>query len=368
MPFLTIRSDLTTMAADAIVSPDNAELSYSGGASAQIFEAAGLEDMRRACAAVAPCAPGCAAITPGFRLRAKYVIHTVGPVWAGGTHHEAETLASCYRESLRLAAKHGCRSVAFPLIATGTYGYPYEAAQRVAAETIRAYLAEEDDGDMSVTLVLYDRERCGRSTDLYAQLPPELRRNAPVPPVNMPMERRMRPLPLGFGSRRKVREVEEDTALPAEPAAMPMAAAPAPAAMPKEAAGPRSFDDLADWIGKQHEQTFVECLFDFIDRTGLTDAEIYNRSNLDRRHFSKMRSDRNYRPTKGTVLALCMGLELDADDAATLLRRAGYAFSDADRRDQIVLWCLEHRYWHIDEVNLLLFSMELEQLGQRTWP
>ena len=134
--------DITRLAVDAIVNAANPTLA-GGGVDGAIHRAAGPE-LVRASRPLAPCPTGSAVITPGFRLPARHVIHTVGPVWRGGEADEDVLLASCYRESLRLAVGHGCRTVAFPAISTGVYGFPPERAAPVAVRTVAAFLAAED--------------------------------------------------------------------------------------------------------------------------------------------------------------------------------------------------------------------------------
>ncbi len=134
------RGDITRLGLDAIVNAANAGLSGGGGVDGAIHRAAGPE-LLAACRTLGGCATGDAKITPGFRLPARWVIHAVGPVWRGGDHGEAELLARCYRRALALAEAQGMRSVAFPSIATGVYGYPIERAARIALREVVAHLA-----------------------------------------------------------------------------------------------------------------------------------------------------------------------------------------------------------------------------------
>ena len=139
---LTARiADITTLALDAIVNAANSDLAAGGGVCGAIHRAAGPE-LARACAALAPCPAGSARITPGFRLPARFVIHAVGPVWRGGTFGEPALLASAYRTSIHLARDNGLRSIAFPAIGTGIFGYPLDAATKIAVAAVREALAE----------------------------------------------------------------------------------------------------------------------------------------------------------------------------------------------------------------------------------
>ena len=135
------RGDITAMAVDAIVNAANSALAGGGGVDGAINRAAGPE-LVKASRALAPCPAGEARITPGFRLKARWVIHTVGPVWEGGDKGEAELLASCYRRSLALAAREGAASVAFPAISTGAYRFPLREACRIAARTVGEEVAK----------------------------------------------------------------------------------------------------------------------------------------------------------------------------------------------------------------------------------
>ena len=169
MPFRIVRDDIVNLKVDAVVNAANTELRMGGGVCGAIFRAAGAEALREACAPLAPIPCGGAAITPGFRLNARFIIHTAGPVYRGGQSGESRLLRSCYVNALRLARQNGCASVAFPLISSGIYGYPREEALAIATSAIADFLLHEDDG-MTVLLVVFDKASFVFSTKLLGDV------------------------------------------------------------------------------------------------------------------------------------------------------------------------------------------------------
>ena len=343
MPFTIIRDDITKSHADAIVNAANTSLLMGGGVCGAIFSAAGPDELQDACDKLAPIRTGEAVMTPGFRLPAKHIIHTAGPVYRDGKQGEEEQLYSCYANSLRLAVQSGCESVAFPLISSGIYGYPKTEALRVATSAIRDFVNEND---IDVYLVVFDKDAFSVSEKLlgavksyisehYAEEHHKLRREKfPGDESNL--------FSVTGIAERSIPMVAEAISAPTKP--KPQA------------------KRLQDIVGNLDEP-FSATLLRLIDATGRKDAEIYRRANIDRRLFSKIRGNMNYTPSKPTVIAFAVALELTLDQTADLLSRAGYALSRSRKFDVIIEYFITNRNFDIYEINEVLFSYDQPLLG-----
>ena len=354
MPLLLVRNDITRMTVDAIVNAANPSLLGGGGVDGAIHRAAGPELLKE-CRTLGGCQTGDAKITGAYRLHARYVIHTVGPIWRGGGHGEEHLLRSCYRRSLELAADRGCETVAFPLISSGVYGYPKADAFRVATEAISAFLA---DHDLTVYLVLFDRaaylqgDRFGDVQsfidDAYAET--ELKR-----PRNLYSNRWAKEPRDAMADTGEFCAVQESASEDAWHAQM------APSALPKPLASEKG-KDLDDML-RQLDEGFSTTLLKLIDQKGLTDVQCYKKANIDRKLFSKIRSDPRYKPSKTTAVAFALALELTLPEAQSLLSRAGYTLSHSYLSDILVEYCIRQKQYDVLAVNELLFSYDQPLLG-----
>lgn len=339
MPFHIIRNDITRMPVDAIVNAANSSLLGGGGVDGAIHRAAGPELLAE-CRTLGGCPTGEARITKGYGLPCRYVIHTVGPVWNGGLSGESQALRSCYRNALRLAQQHGCESVAFPLISSGAYGYPYERALNIAKETILRFL--HDDDNMTVYLVLYERRRISDESR-FARVQHFLMQNhqpmvLAAPSIAPPPEPRRR---LSFPFFHQPEE--------APPEGMTCSA-------------PSISLSLEDMLG-QIDESFSQMVRRKIQERGMTNAECYKRANIDKKLFSKINSDPHYRPKKPTAVALAIALQLNMDETRELLMKAGYALSRSEKFDIIIEYFITIQHYDIFDINDALFDYDQPLLG-----
>ena len=360
MPFLIVRDDIARVSADAIVNAANTRLQAGGGVCGALFAAAGAADMQAACDAIGGCPTGSAVSTPAFALDATWVIHAVGPIWRGGLSGEREALRSCYRSVFAEAERLGARSVAYPLISAGIYGFPVDEALAIAREETEAFLRVHED--VAVTLVMFDRAtmRAGGELfdeideyidDEYVEASPHMRRRAERVAVEV----------WDAGAPDGLADVGAPSghADSAAPEAFAVAFGGEAVCAALSAAAPRELDDLLSNL----DASFSETLLVLIDERGMTDAEVYHRANLSRQLFSKIRSNRAYRPTKPTAVALAVALELDPRQTQDLLGRAGLALSRSSKFDVIVRFFLERGVHDVFRINEALFAYDQPLLG-----
>jgi len=351
MAFAIVRNDITKMAVDAIVNTANPRPVIGPGTDAMIHEAAG-PGLLIARQAIGPIAVGCAAITPAFALRAKYVIHTVGPVWNGGGNGEEEALRSCYEHSLRLAAANRCRSIAFPLISTGNYGFPKNKALQIAISAISGFLLEHE---LQIYLVVFDRGSFQLSEKLFQSVASYIDQHY-VDACEA----------VSYGIRenresfRRCRDMEI-----CESGALPEALPKAEGVQKRRPRAPMAVSkamSLEDML-RQADAGFTETLLKLIDDSGKKDSEIYKKALLSKQHFSKIRNNPNYKPTKPTALALALALELDLEATKDLIGRAGYALTNSSKFDLIVQYHIENKKYNVVEINTVLYEFDQMLFG-----
>ena len=386
MPFQIIRSDITQVSADAIVNTANPKPVIGGGTDSAIYHAAGAELLLAERKKIGEIARGDAVSTPAFMLRAKYIIHTVGPVWIDGNSGEEDTLASCYAKSLTLADELGCESIAFPLIATGTYGFPKDKALEIAMAEIGKFLLTHE---MQVTLVVFDPRSLQLSEALIGDIEqyiddhsygllrareyrenrrrerfdhdlksmPSLRPKSEEAPKESPrisgfpfeskISRERRPDPNEEMVLYDIMPSSDDISFKTEDFCM--AAAESPEA---------DIDDFS-----VNEDTFQQRLFKLIDERHLDDVTVYKRANIDRKVFSKIRCNENYHPAKKTAIAFAIALELNESEMKDLLARAEFALAPWSKFDLIISYFVSHKIYDINEINMVLFKYDQPLLG-----
>lgn len=325
MPLQIIRQDITKMQVDAIVNAANETLLGGGGVDGAIHTAAG-SGLLAECRTLGGCKTGCAKITGGYKLPAKYVIHTVGPIYNDGNHGEKALLEACYRNSLELAKEYKCETVAFPLISSGVYGYPKDKALKVAIDVISDFLLENE---MTVYIVIFDKNAYRISEKLFSAIEEYIDDNY----VDSHTDYR----------REKSRVLANS--------------------IPRHVC-----DNCYDVIDldtrlKEIDESFSQMLLRKIDEKGMTDAQCYKKANIDRKLFSKIRSDIHYKPSKVTAIAFAISLELSLKETEELLKKAGFALSHSNKFDIIIEYFIQNKNYNIFEINEALFAFDQNLLG-----
>ena len=333
MPLKIVRNDITKMMVDAIVNAANESLLGGGGADGAIHRAAGKELLSE-CRTLGGCKTGEAKITGGYNLPAKYVIHTVGPVYKDGKHGEKKLLESCYRESLSLAKNHGCETIAFPLISSGVYGYPKDKALKVAIDVISDFLLENE---MTVYIVIFDKAAYGISEKLFSNITEYIDDNYVA--------------------------LHTDYCRESMPMCAPFSAAADSIDTPIRKSKKKFFKDDLNKRIKQIDESFSQMLLRKIDEKGMTDAQCYKKANIDRKLFSKIRSDIHYKPSKPTAIAFAISLELSLEETEDMLRKAGFALSHSNKFDIIIEYFISNGNYNIFEINEALFAFDQVLLG-----
>lgn len=395
MPFQIVRNDITKMHVDAIVNTANPSVAVGDGVDSAIYKAAGWDELLKAREEIGILNPGEVGITPAFNLGAKYIIHASGPWWEGGKKNEAEVLRSCYDKSLDLAYEHGCESIAFPLLAAGTYGFPKELGIQIAVDSFTAFLEEHE---IDITLVVFGSESVSISGGLVeevasyiddeyvAQALEEEYRND-----GYPEERRERrserfesvlqsiALPSFLKKSEAESEAEEelDDEAPTfgsvpfeENMAKPCSAKPMEAPMAADMAAPeflkapsaKKTGSLEDALKEIYTDSFEKHLQQLINKKGLKNSEVYATANISKQYFSKLLKGQ-VKPSKEKMLALAVGLRLNLDETIDFLRIAGYALSPISQTDKVVEYFIEHEDYNVLKIDIVLFDYGLDPLS-----
>ena len=333
MPLQIVRNDITKMPVDAIVNAANSSLLGGGGVDGCIHRAAGPKLLAE-CRTLSGCQTGDAKITNAYDLPCNYVIHAVGPIWRGGQFHERELLTSCYENSLALAKEKHCETIAFPLISSGIYGYPKAQALKVAIDAISAFLMEND---MTVYIVIFDKAAYRISSKLFSDIASYIDDHYVETHINKTSEAMRR--------QKQFQEMDLCESIP-EPSTVPLSKAAT----------------LEDAL-QQMDESFSEMLLRKIDESGMTDSQCYKKANIDRKLFSKIKNDKYYKPSKPTVLAFALALELPLPEIQDMLMKAGFALSHSSKFDVIVEYFILKQNYSIYEINEALFAFDQSLIG-----
>ncbi|MBR3736965.1 MAG: macro domain-containing protein [Lachnospiraceae bacterium] len=380
MPFKIVRNDITKMNTEAIVNTANKYSVVGAGCDTAIYNAAGYEELLEYRVKHFGSVPeGEVFLTPGFRLPAKYIIHAVSPLFVDGTKGEEEKLRSCYRQSLQLAKEKGIRSIAFPLIATGSFGYPKEEGMRIAVDEINAFLLSNDmdvylvvfgDGDKALGQKLYpdleeyiDRtyvtekvqeEYFGKNSARSDRAYGEALASETVKPVSGRLRNAFPTLGAVFQREKKTASAPLKEELRTE------ASVPEPSVSEPTEDAEESIDFADEHESKLNERmrhlsdTFSEYLLYLIREKQMENAEVYKRAIVDKKIFSKIKNNPDYHPQKLTALCLCVGAKLNLDESKDLLARAGYALSPCDKTDIIFSYFIENEIYDMIELDIQL--------------
>lgn len=338
MPLAIIRDDITKLQVDAIVNAANSSLLGGGGVDGAIHRAAGPELLAE-CRMLGGCETGQAKLTKGYRLPAKHVIHTVGPVWRNGTQHEQKLLADCYRNALAIAQENHFDSIAFPMISSGAFGYPKDKALQVAIAQIGEFLLHHE---MMVYLVVFDKTSFVLSKKLFASI------------TQFIDDQYVEDCSEAFSNYMAAREREILSQMPIQRKAM---------RIHDEPVSKLDLNQNLHEMMQHKEVSFSQMLFRLIDEKEMTEVQAYKKANVDRKLFSKIRSDNSYQPSKTTAIAFAVALELNFDQTKDLLNTAGYSLSRSNKFDLIIEYFIKQGNYNVLEINEALFAFDQNLLG-----
>ena len=335
MPFEIIRADITKVKADAIVNTANPAVAIGDGVDSAIYEAAGREALLEARREVGNLRPGEVGITPAFNLDAKFIIHASGPWWRGGESGEIELLKECYDRALALAAENGCKSIAFPLLATGTYGFPKKLGIEVAVDSFTRFL---EDNEMDIKLVVFG----SASVQISGELALDVKHFIDDRYVEEKLQHEYRHdgVPRASVWSAGLMNIADDIG-----------------------AAPFFEESLEDTLKGMYTDSFEKHLQQLINKKGLKNSDVYAAANISKQYFSKLLKGQ-VKPSKEKVLALAGGLQLNMDEAVDFLRLAGYALSPVSQTDVIVEYFIRHEDYNVMKIDIVLFDYGLDPLSK----
>ena len=354
MPFEIVRNDIVNMQVDAIVNTANPKPIVGYGVDAGIHKKAGeklLEERQK----IGNIGVGEAVITPGFNLEASYVIHTVGPIWQGGKNNEEALLKKCYEHSLKLALENKCESIAFPLLSAGNHGFPKPLALQIAINVFSEFLMEHE---MQIYLVVFSKDAFSLSEKLFdsvqSYIDEKYIASKTLDEYGVRNKRDIREAEV----EQICRELEYQRRLSIEQDLIEESVCKMSIAMGVDSAP----DELEDLLNDT-DAGFSETLLKLIDKTGKKDSDIYKKANIDRKLFSKIRNNPDYKPSKATAIAFAIALELNLEETKDFIARAGFALSHSSKFDIIIEYFISNNNYDMFEINETLFAFDQNLLG-----
>ena len=339
MPFEIVRNDITNMQVDAIVNAASRKVRINPGVDMAIHKKAGPQ-LLKAREFIGDIEVGDAAITPGFELDARYVIHAPSPVWIDGTKGEANLLLKTYYRCLLLALENSCESIAFPLLASGNHGFPKQKAIQIAVHAFSSFLMEHD---IHIYLVVFGEESFALSEKLVQNVASFIDKHY--------VESYEREIYADLNQR-----IRQDRYVQRRQTEISSKELPCPSAMVSAS------DDLDDFL-KLKDAGFAVTLVDLIERSGKKNSEIYKKANVDKKLFSKIINNVNYHPSKQTAVAFAIALELNLQQTQDLIGRAGYTLTHSSKFDLIIEFFIRKKHYNIFEINEVLFEFDEVLLG-----
>lgn len=354
MPFEIVRNDIVNMQVDAIVNTANPKPIIGYGVDAGIHQKAGkklLEERQK----IGNIGIGEAVITPGFNLDASYVIHTVGPIWQGGKNNEETLLKNCYEYSLKLALENKCESIAFPLLSAGNHGFPKPLALQIAINVFSEFLMKYE---MQIYLVVFGKDALSLSEKLFDSVQSYIDEKYIVDKTLDEYGVRNKKDVREAEVEQISRELEYQRRLSIEQDLLEESSCKMSIAMWVDSAS----DELEDLLNDT-DAGFSETLLKLIDKTGKKDSDIYKKANIDRKLFSKIRNNPDYKPSKATALAFAIALELNLEETKDFIARAGFALSHSSKFDIIIEYFISNNNYDMFEINETLFTFDQNLLG-----
>lgn len=343
MSFQIIRNDITKVEADAVVNTANPMPIYGNGVDQAIYMAAGEKNLLAERKKIGEIKPGNVAVTPAFNLPANYIIHTVGPIWEDGNHGELDILKDCYEKSLKKAQSLKCKSIAFPLIATGVYGFPKDKGLQIAMSVLQEYAMHHR---MEIYLVIFDAESYELTGKVFDDIEAYIDDNYVDEAEKEYYEEIEEQLADERDARfRRRKRIDRELAFQRNNKSF------GNASTPNEISLPEIFASV-----EEEDKTFQEKLFEYLDATGMKDSAFYKPLHFSKQMFSKIRGNIYYQPNRNTAIVFCIALKLDLDQTTDMLSRAGFAFNPANKVDMIIKSCIYNKQYNIQEIDLLLFK------------